>query len=171
MLQGTELPWSNLGSFLIDAKKQMEEALAGSDAIVSCLEITIYRRESDPVEEYNLILGNTGKRMLPDDLIFDISDPKEQRVFETDNSKEENVPSSIEQTVDATIEKLISQLSEIIPQDNLSTGIRTIITTNNPGDWCYGGRCEFKFSTFSWEWRKYFRQNGVCMKEWTGKNC
>lgn len=167
-----EVPWSEVGPFLESAKKELESALADSDATVPSLEITLYRRNietAEPVEEFNFIMGNVGRRMLPDRLIEDVT-PKGKEQIDRSGELHEQSPSDTEKIVDEKISELLSKLSEIVPE-GFSIGMRTIVTTNNPGDWCRGQRCEFRFPQFQWQWRRYYLQNDTCVKEWAGGNC
>lgn len=169
-----EVPWSDVGPFLENAKRELEAALADSDATVSCLEITLYRRNADanvePVEEYNFIFGDVGWRMLPDELIEDVTPDDKEQTDRPNAQQHEQSASEPEKIVDQKISEFLPQLSEIVP-DGYSIGVRTIVSTNNPGDWCRGQRCEFHLTKLRWEWRRYYVQNDACVSEWTGDNC
>jgi len=186
MSQSNNVPWSEIGPFLQHAKAELKEALTGTNADVPSLEITLYHRSSqEPIEEFNFIIGDVGWRILPDELIPDVTTDEEAKTdkpqdssapeglsSESDRTTSGQVrpPSEIEKIVDEKINEFLRKLSGFIP-DEFSYGVRTIISTTNPGDWCRGLRCEYRLAKLQWQWRRYYRQNDTCVREWTGQIC
>ena len=155
-----------LGSFLADARRRLEAALDTiPGATLSYLEITLYpKEEEEPREEYNLSCGEVGKRLFPDAQIPETPDEEKY-------DGEEDKLSDSQQLVKELVFAIRKELADIADVSGFGVGVRTLVTTTNPGTTCCGSRCEFNFAAWDWRVREFYWKKGKCRKRWTDEEC
>jgi hypothetical protein len=188
-----EIPWKLLGGYLEACRLVLEQGLKeiGSKDRVSYVEITCYLQpkgaDKKPYAEYNVTWGEVGKRFRPDE---DIIEEEGQIIIEAEEGvgdDEEPMPVDrvIAQKLQDIRQQLVAEILEVMrgrlaaelsgwggADYGLIPGVRALITSPNPSDFCSGQRCEYDPARQGWFLRQYYIcQGGRCCKRWTSTPC
>jgi hypothetical protein len=185
------VPWEVLGPFLANAKQEIEDALSTiPNAKVPCIEIRLFPKNGleAPVTEYNLLFGEIGRRLVPDDQIVDddvqqVFRPAQNetfwnwlikilkmvwlwilRLFGRKASREADSPklldlSPAEEIADTKLLEKRNVLASNPELSQFAVGMRALVEASPAS--CCGYCCEFRIyplDKVGWWLRQYYRK-------------